>query len=387
MPPRRRAPVRRRFNRRRSSASYKRRPTRRIGTRSTSRQVRAKATTPCRCPGELSAPAKFALAQLDPFYSGVAGAKIPDSNSIPSISTTDIEQVTLTSSAVAADLNGMAFRPQYTWGTQTATAGAALNWGVAYVTNSANRSKRTGYVAAIELTRPVAHAIRISCPVAPTTASGFVHIGISTETSYGAATWQYPTSIATVSGVQFYKRVTLASLTQSPLTIINKWLDDTAFRYSGPTSDLVQGTGNSFQTDFAWGTIVIITEGVPVSTAVISAEHLLISEGIPTKDAPILGTPAAMSSPGTLSATSSMSANTEPFHTDAEQDSYISQGVNALAQGARAQGDAVFQQVAVPILNQVGAAGVSLASNYFMNSVAGIGGISGVNSNAYRIAN
>jgi len=334
------------------------------------------------CPGELTPGNKFALAQLDPFHSSVLGAKIPDSNTQPSISSSDIEQISVTSSSTATHVNGVAFRPQYTWGVVYGTAGAAVDWGAGYA--GSNRSKRTAYNNAIELTRPVAHAIRLSSPVAPTAASGFVHIAISTETTYGEVTWKFPTTVAEISGCQFYKRVTLASLTQSPLTVINKWIDDTAFRYSSPTSGQILSTAQGFQTDFSWGVIVVLYEGVPTSTAVLSAEHLLISEGIPQKDSPIIGTPAATSSPGLMSSTSDMQANTEPFHTEAEQDSYIQQGLNQFAQGAREQGEAVFQNVAVPLVRAAGRAVVSSAAETAYRMAFGIGG---VNNNANRIAN
>ena len=274
MPARRRSYSRKRFPRRRSGPvrrTYKRR----TSTRRVSRTTRSRSA--CVCPGDLAPATKFALAQLDPFHSNAMGAKVPDSNTQPSVSTTDTEQVTLLSAGLATDLFGMAFRPQYTWGTVTATPGGSLSWGGTYTVNSLNRSKRAAYAAAIELTRPVAHAVRLSSPLAPTAASGFVHIAISTETTFGVGTWQFPTTIAQISGCQFYKRVTLASLTQSPLTIINKWIDDTAFRYSSPTSDLAQGTGANFQSDFAWGAIVMILEGCPIGVNVISAEHLLMS--------------------------------------------------------------------------------------------------------------
>jgi len=384
MPARRRSYSRKRFPRRRSGPvrrSYKRR----TSTRRVSRTTRSRSA--CVCPGELTPATKFALAQLDPFHSNAMGAKVPDSNTQPSVSTTDTEQVTLLSAGLATDLFGMAFRPSFTYGTITATPGSPLNWGAAYVTNALNRSKRTAYAAAIELTRPVAHAVRLSSPLAPTAASGFVHIAISTETTFGANTWQYPTTIAQISGCQFYKRVTLASLTQSPLTIINKWIDDTAFRYSSPTANIESATASVFQTDYAWGNIVMILEGCPIGVNVISAEHLLMSEGIPQKDSPIIGTPAAASSPGTLQATSDMQSRSEPFHTEAEQEGYIQRGVNAFAQGAAEQGDRLYERVGVPLLNAVGQQATSSALNMFYNAITGQGGISGVNSNANRLAN
>jgi len=330
---------------------------------------------------------KFALAQLDPFDASVAGAKVPDSNCQPSISTTDIEQFSLTSSAVATDLQGRAYRPSYTWAVVNGTAGGAVNWGAAWNTTVANRAKRGAYIAAIELSRPVAHAIRLSSQLSPTTASGFVHIGISTESHYGVATWQYPTTVAEISGLQFYKRVTLASLTQSPLTVINKYIDDTAFRYSASNIDTGTATTMTFHTDQSWGAIVVIVEGAPVNSVILSAEHLLISEGIPDKNGPILGTPAATNSPGVLTAVSEMSTNTEPAHTEADQQGYITRGGNVLVNAAREQGEAVFNAVGVPILQHMGRTGVNMAAQQFYNMVTGTGGIGGINSNPHRLEN
>jgi len=382
MPPRRRtysrrrAPARRRVARKRVYA----RPKRTMSRANRGRQQ-------CVCPGEMGDGAKFALAQLDPFHVSVAGAKIPDSNVQPSISTTDVEQVNLISGAVGTNLHGFAFRPQWTWATQEATPGVPLAWGAAYSTLSTNRSKRAGYNTAIELTRPVAHAIRLSSPLAPTTASGFVHIAISTETNFIQTTWSYPTTIAQISGCQFYKRVTLASLTQSPLTVINKWVDDTAFRYSSPASDYQSSSAVNFQTDHGWGTIVVIMEGAPVSSNCLSAEHLLISEGIPQKDGPIIGTPAAASSSATMDVVSETISGTEPAHSEVEQEGYISRGVSAMAAGARRQGETAFQTIGVPLLQHAGAQAMSSATAGFMAMVSGTGGISGVNSNPNRLAN
>lgn len=371
--------TRRRYGRyRRPSYSYRRRPVRR--TR------RAAASTKCHCPQEMTPQAKFALAQLDPFDPKCLGAKIPDSNTMPSIANADTDIVNISTSAVATNLNGTAFRPSYTWGTIAATAGASLGWGAAWSTNASNRNKRTQYTAAIELTRPVAHAVRLSSPLAPTSATGFVHIGLSTETVYNEVTWQFPATLADMSGLQYYKRVTLASLTQSPLTIINKWIDDTAFRYSSPTASIdATPTQMMFQTDYSWGVIVVVLEGAPTSVTALSCEHLLLSEGIPRKDSVIIGSVAAPNSPETLAAVSSMATTQEPFHTEAEQETYIQRGVNAIGQGVAQHGESLFQQVAVPLLQQAGAGVVNAGAQILFNAVVGRGGIAGVNNNAHRL--
>lgn len=379
----------------RRATRYKRRPTYRASAR---RSYRRRSYAPkrssnrrapkkeCVCPGELSPGNKFVMAQLDPFDSSVSGAKIPDSNTMPSISNTDCDIVAINTSAVATDLVGAAFRPQYTWGKIAATAGAAITWGAAWGTNATNRSKRTQYLAAMELTRPVAHAVRISSPLSPTTASGFCHIGLAFETQLGEATWTYPTTIAEISGLQHYKRVTVASLTQSPITIINKWLDDSAFRYSSPSSTMVENsTSSSFQTDASWAVIVVIVEGAPVSSTVLSVEHLLLSEGLPKKDGVIIGTVAAPNNPQVLQAVGEMSTTQEPFHTEAEQESYISRGVTAVAQGAAAHGERMFNSVAVPLLQRAGSYGLGVAVNMAAMAINGRGGLPGINSNAQRL--
>lgn len=375
MPPRRRPYSRKRagrytrpsYTRAVRTVRARRAPVRRTGQR-------RGATTSCVCPSGLTPAVKFALAQIDPFDVKSDGAKIPDSNTQPSIPTTDIEINNITTTAVASDLSALAFRPQYTWGLIPGTPGATVGWGAAFVTNALNRTKRTAYVAAVELTRPVAHAVRISSPVAPLNASGFIHIGIVTEGYFGVATWQNPTNIAQMTGLPFYRRVTLASLTQSPITVINKWIDDTGFRYSAANADFTNGSGSSFTSDYSWGTIVIMTEGCPISTVVVSCEHLLMSEGIPNKDGPITGSPAARSEPGVVAATSNMQANTEATHTESEQESMMAKAGNSLLKGAKEQGQQVFDSIAPGICEAIGAAGVQ----YLANNISPVG-IPGVN--------
>lgn len=362
----------------RSYSSY-RRPTRKRVTRKRATAMKSK----CECPVALTPGQKFAMAQLDPFDVIVNGAKIPDSNTQPSIANTDMELVTL-SSGLAGTLAGIAFRPFYTWGTITPPTASPIVWG-AFATNATNRSKRTNWASAMELSRPVAHAIRISSPLAPTSASGFVHIAISTESLYNVSSWQFPTTVAEISNLQFYKRVTVASLTQSPLTVINKWIDDTAFRYSNSTAPPDSAGPQSFQTDYSWGTIVVIVEAAPVSTQVLSFEHLLLSEGIPDKNAVLIGSPAASNSPETLSAVSHMATTQEPFHNEAEQESYIQRGVNAIVEGAAAQGEATFQHIGVPLARAAGGFAARTAINYGLMAVAGVAGIAGVNNNPNRL--
>ena len=377
---------------RRRRVTYRRR--RRITTTYTPRKRRRQTTTrraqakPCACPGELSPGAKWALAQLDPFDSRCFGAKVPDSNTIPSIANADTDILSVSSTAVASDLTGRAYRPFYTQAVCAATSGASLAWGNFGGVGWSNRSKQASYVAAMELIRPIAHAVRLSCPLAPTAASGFVHVGLSTEGMHESTqAIKYPTTIAEMSGLSNYRRFTLASLTQAPVTVINKWLDDTAFRYSASNAGTgTSGTAMSFHTDYAWGTIIIVVEGAPVSSQVLSVEHTLLSEGIPDKNGVIIGTQAAPNAPGILSSVSTMQTETGFTHTEAEQESYIARGVESLVRGAQNEGAAAFEEVAIPLLQRVGGSVARAGMRYAYNMITGRGGLPGVNANPNRLA-
>jgi len=347
--------------------------------------------------GELTPSGRFALAQLDPFETRALGAKVPDTNTMPSISNCDVVQVSVQPFAGAGSITGMAFRPSYKMAVISGTADGGsptttVNWGATTAQFASDRPNLASIVSAFEAIRPVSHAIRMSSSLPPTTASGFVHIGLSYESSYGnaAATWQFPTTVQQMTGLAHYKRVTLASLTQSPLTVINKWLDERAFQYQDPTTSAFSTTGGVNETNnafgFSWCTIVVIVEGAPNLVSTLSFEHLLLSEGLPQKNGVIIGTPAAPNSPGTMSAVSSMVGAQDFTHTEAGQDSYVAQGVQAFSAGARTAGEQVFEQVAVPMLQNFGyrVAGTVAATMY--NRVMGTGGISGVNSNPARLA-
>ncbi|AXH77502.1 MAG: capsid protein [Cressdnaviricota sp.] len=375
---------------RRRRASVRRRYTRR-STRSRTPRRGMNRQKACRCPGELSPSAKFALAQIDPFEPVCLGAKVPDTNTMPSIANADTDQLSLAGPSAAGNLIAICFNPSYTSATQAATDGAAS---VTWSTTFAARRNQSNILTNIEAYRPVAHAVRIISPLAPTAATGFVHIGLSTESRYGSATVpQYPKTVNEMTGLAHYKRVTLASLTQTPLTVINKWIDETAFRYDAPESayDFTAGGSAARVTTFnfqqSWATIIVMVEGQATTTvSPISFEHLLLSEMLPAKTSFLLGTSAAPNSPGTMSAVSAMQSETDAMHTEAEQESYIQRGVDAFSRGAQTAGADVFNNVAEPLLERFGRYAVSAGMAYALNASRGTGGIPGVNSNPNRLA-
>lgn len=371
--------------------TVRRRVVRRARSTTNRRQQRKK--TGCVCPGELSPSAKFALAQLDPFEPRCLGAKIPDSNTMPSIANADTDQVALGAPSANGNLIAVAFSPSYTSSVLVATDGAgSVTWGTGYT----SRRNLANVTASVEAIRPVAHAIRMVCPLAPTSTTGFVHVGIDVESrvnSGATSTYDYPTTVNQMTGLAHYKRFTLASLTQSPVTVINKWIDEMAFRYDDPRTSY-QHIGNgappttvNFQFQQSWGTIVVMVEGQQANgTSPISFEHLLLTECLPRKDAWILGTQAAPNSPGTMSAVSTMTGDTDFAHTEAQQESYISEGLRALERGASVAGERVWNDVAAPLLNRFGTAVVNTGVAMALNAINGRGGIPGVNSNPGRLA-
>lgn len=382
-----RKPRRRRQTTRRRSV--RKAPRRRTSTR---RQMSKK--NDCSCPGELSPSAKFALAQLDPFEPKCLGAKVPDTNTMPSIANADTDQVTLAGPATNGNLIAIAFNPSYASSICTATesSASAVTWSGTF----SQRRNYTNVVASVEAIRPVAHAVRMVSPLAPTSTTGFVHVGISVESRVNSGTTgipDYPTTVNQMTGLAHYKRFTLASLTQSPVTIINKWIDETAFRYDDPrTVYSFNGSGStpnpsSLQFQSSWGTLIVMIEGQPsTATTPISFEHLLLTECLPRKDAWVLGTQAAPNSPGTMSAVSVMTAETDFAHTEAQQDTYIQEGLRAFERGASVAGERVWNDVAAPLLTRFGNAVVNTGVAMAFNALSGRGGIPGVNSNPGRLA-
>jgi len=383
-----RKPRRRRASTTRRRASYRKTPSRR---RNHVKQA---------CESELTPTAKFALAQLDPFEPKCLGAKVPDSNTMPSIANCDTDLRTLPAPSVAGRIVAAAFFPNYGHSYIFATEGASsVTWSN---TNFVSRRNFSNVARSVEAIRPVAHAVRMTSALAPTSTTGFVHIGLSVESrisnSTASAAIDLPTTINEMTGLSHYKRITLASLTQSPITAINKWLDETGFRYDDSRSvpnyaaaqvqnDTVQPFQSNLNLLSSWATIVVMIEGAPAAGAdVISFEHLLMTECLPRKDAWVLGTGAAPNSPGTMSAVSTMTAETDFVHTEAQQESYVQQGLNAFERGAAVAGERVWTDVAAPLLTRFGNAAINTGVAMAISAATGRGGIPGVNSNPGRLS-
>jgi len=344
----------------------------------------------CACPQKDLTPGdKFLLAQADPFEPKCLGAKIPDSNTVPSVAAPLTELYSLTTTA-AGDGKCVAFLPSVNSSIIASTAASSTSWTWATFasgTGVSNWTKVTDFRATFEASRPVAHGIRITCNNAPTTTTGYVHVAVAFEAYNNVTTWPFATDIAGLSGYSWYKRVTLASLTQSPLTVINKYCDETAFRYSGAdTAGVSNATPMEFHIPYSWGAILIAVEGAATTTP-IQCEMILHSEGIPKQQAFLVGSNAAPYSPAVLGATSHMVANTDFTHTEAEQGEYISTALGtALQQGASGAVSAAVQNIAIPAARQVGYNLAGRAISMGVAGLASLAGIGGVNNNPERLS-
>jgi len=395
---RRRATTTRRLSYSRSRPVYSR--TRYASSR---RPYRRRASTlrrrpqACSCPGEMSPGDKFVMIQGDPFDTKYFGAKIPDSSTIPSIPTPVQYNQTMSIAPAAAPSmsHAWAFYPavRNSFITAVGTGPSAWTWTGAAL---ADAQQVTAFRQQFEAYRPTAHGIRLSCPFAPTTTTGFVHIAIATETIFNAAgnpAAQYTnlaSSLADMSGYTFYKRVTLASLTQSPITLINKWTDETAFRYQSPSASEAidaNGTALTFHIPWSWGALLVAVEGastvntVGTALAPLQAEVVIHTECIPDKASTLLGSTAAAYNSGVLNAVSQAVAQTDFAHTEDQQDTTVNSYVQEVANAIGTSSNEI-QNLASSVLRTGLRYGARAAYDY----ATGGYGVGGVNNNPNRLA-
>lgn len=364
------------------TSSYRRSAPRRSSRRKTTSTRSSKRA--CACSHELDPGQKFILAQADPFEPRCLGAKIPDSNTVPSVACPSSQLLT-PSLLAGANVDAVALIPSLTGGILEAGGGiGAWTWPAAF-TGAVDWTNATSYRNTFELARPVAHGVRISASVAPTTATGFVHIAVAYEAFNATTTWPYATTVAQMSGYSWYKRVTLASLTQTSLTVINKYVDETAFRYSGADTVGVEGAlPMEFHVPFGWGAILIATEGIP-SANPLQIEMILHTEAIPKSTSVLQGNTAAPYSPQLIGASANMVSNSDFTHTEDGQAAHIASTLgNAVYQGVSLAGSTLLNNIVVPGVRQAAYNAAGYAASV---GLAALGrGVGGVNNDIGRLA-
>lgn len=385
---------------RRRRPAARRAPVRRRVVRTRSTRPKAQRTQ-CVCPGEVTTSTKFILAQADPFEPKSFGGKIPDSSTIPSISTPVSWNYTCSSAAIAGDNPSLA----HAWAFNPTCLSAAVRskgstanswlWSSVQLTDIPNAS---AFQTQFEATRTIAHGIRLTCPFAPTSTTGFVHVALATETYFGTSLGsstnsfaQLATTIDQMSQYTYYQRFTLASLTQSPITLVNKWTDETAFRYSSPLVDFTGGTGAvsaagasaTFHIPLNWGTLLVVVEGASTDTtdgrviSPLSAEIMWHTENIPNKASTVIGSTAAASDPQVLSSVSRAVAQSDFAHTENGQERHMSNFVGDMMDAAGISSNDVYNAAA-----SVARSGVGMAAGYLRQRY----GIGGVNNMPNRLA-
>lgn len=258
---------------------------------------------------------KFVLAQLDPFSDKVAGVKIPDANTQPSATVIVEDEWALTTGATYGT-SVYAFRP-FVKGNVVAPAtinsAVSWTWDVTYL--GATDSSKIGSVQTNHrLVRPCAHGVRLTCALSPNNVTGYVHVCLAPMSDYNNSTWTFPNSVSDMQNSPFYKRYPLAILTQKPLKVVSKIIDENGFRYHAPASlqDDVAARMNLHHS--GWANIVVAVTGVALNTTAVSVESILHLETIPSLSSAIGTSPAAASSGTQMDLASSISSGSTASH-------------------------------------------------------------------------
>lgn len=363
--PARRAPVRRRVRRR--APVRRRRVTRRAGA-GFGLRARPRLT-------------KFELAQINPFDKRALGVKIPDSNTQPSDTFIAEDRFTVTSAAT--DLaKAIAFAPllSQTSFASTDSTSVAWTWGT-YAASATASNYWTDATSNFVGVRPCGHGVKLSSPLAPTTATGFVHICLYPMSTANVTTPELPLNLSQMTSLPSYRRFTIASLTQKSVTIVNKFIDVTAQRYYD-TDVLFSSSGNttsllSFQ--LGWCVIVVATEGAPLNTVSISAEQIVHYEALPKFSSTLTmsSSPAADFNVREMEGVSRIGGHSGSIIVEGEEQSAIARGYQALAHGAGAAAGEIYENYVLPAARGAGYAATYAAAG----AAAGYGGgIMGVNT-------
>jgi len=336
----------------------------------------------------------YALAHVDPFDDRCRGIKIPDANTMPSVGLTISQETTMICDGTNANAHVFVPSPGVFEVTATRKNLGSNFWGWAtastdYVLPAACQNpsnKLAAITAGYDLVRTVAHGVRLSCGLSPTTVTGFAHISISSRPMLANyADDFFPKNIAEMSESTWYKRVPLATLTQRPLTVVNKILDTTATTYASPRRAFVsEGAGalevyqsigsspGSFDRDSLNGfaNIVIAVEGAPSGSSPLVIETIMHLEALPRSVGLQSGSLAAPSRPDVLAGVSHMASTTPAEHFEGEEASAISRAASAFAAGASAAAGGIVETV----IDAAGRAGYAATEHAFRRAVGAASG-------------
>lgn len=188
---------------------------------------------------------KFALANINPFNRDCYGARIPDDSTVPSspFYTYDTVRLNLGTSAPNS-LLGCVFIPSVDYGCTSAVAGVGANitWpnygGAGNIFNNLLQvSNKQNIKNNYTMYRTVSHGIRLACPGTLVGTTGNIHIALvpfeyNSIMQNNTIPFQLPKNIPEISQMPGYRKIPLAELCLKPLIVVNRFCDETAFRYS-----------------------------------------------------------------------------------------------------------------------------------------------------------
>jgi len=328
---------------------------------------------------------------MDPFDPKARGVRVPDESTAPSSSFKLYDQSIVAPNGTGNNNAAMSlFFPnvqRYCKKQGTTNSPTTITWDPTWPVNTDFPSKRASVVAQYSVSRPVSHGVRLACPLAPTAVTGFAHIALITIDLFGpdgdnpaalAAAGKLPTTVGDMRELPHYRRVTLASLTQEPLTIVNKYLDQTAFRYTSTQSDelttLADGQEKgTFHVPSSWMAVVVMIEGhgQAAGSTVLTAENICHFEG-QTKTAGLNSDDTAeTANPDAFDGTSSAAGQSRASWFTSEQGTAVSEFVGNLQSWLTNFGRTASRAAA----RDVGRVAANAGRKYMTSWVAGMPGI------------
>jgi len=339
---------------------------------------------------------QFAVAQIDPFDPASRGVRVPDESTAPSSAFKLFDQTTMAGSTggtpVANEAACRLFFPNCVRYSKrqsnTSNSTTSVSWGSTWAGDSDTPSKASSVTSTYSLSRPVSHGIRLSCPLAPTTVTGYAHIALVSIDTYGAdgdspdalaTAGKLPTTVSDMRELPHYRRVTLASLTQESLTVVNKFLDTTAFRYTSTQSDELTSAAagqekGTFHVPSSWMAIVVFVEGhsQAAGTTVLTIENITHFEG-QTKTAGLSSDDSAeTANPDAFDGTASAAGKTKASYFGSEQAMVAQSFYSSFTDWLKMFGRGVARGTA-----RAAATGVV---NWIQNRPQGILGLPGINN-------
>jgi len=221
----------------------------------------------------------FTLAHVNPFDRKCFDARVPDQSTAPSSAFFLYDTYELPTSTVNAAAFALTpWTGYYGVPGSNNTSTTAWTWTAGFA-NKQIYSKYTNVATQYTLWRPVASGARLSCPLSPQTVTGYCHVCLYPVTNYGDTTFEFPVNISQMQDCPFYQRFTLAQLIAKPITVINKFSDDSAFRYRDTGDYGTPTTTGTEYHNFGWMAIIIAVTGQPSGSTPLNIENICHGEG------------------------------------------------------------------------------------------------------------